>query len=198
MLPQDTSLKDSTRGQRLRAGWDEAVLEGIDTAFHAVGTCDCVGQRVGSDRSSWPGRTVRRGCGRIIARSKSPRPEDRRSHVVGFEDVKFRRVFEDHNHAVVAGDVNLVVSEDRRREVLAGVVDPLGPHRETPPVVSKQVAMPPPLMSNMRSSATSGETMWSVYLVGCFHSTCVSVTSPDPPPRTAMMYCSAASSPNAV
>ena len=36
ILQQDTSLKDSIRGKRLRAGWDEAVLEGIYTAFQAV------------------------------------------------------------------------------------------------------------------------------------------------------------------
>lgn len=36
ILQQDTSLKDSIRGKRLRAGWDEAILEGIYTAFQAV------------------------------------------------------------------------------------------------------------------------------------------------------------------
>lgn len=36
ILQQDTSLKDSIRGKRLRAGWDEAILDGIYTAFQAV------------------------------------------------------------------------------------------------------------------------------------------------------------------
>jgi len=36
ILQQDTSLKDSLRGKRLRAGWDEAVLDGIYTAFQAA------------------------------------------------------------------------------------------------------------------------------------------------------------------
>jgi predicted transposase YbfD/YdcC len=36
ILQQDTSLKESIRGKRLRAGWDEAVLDGIYTAFQAA------------------------------------------------------------------------------------------------------------------------------------------------------------------
>lgn len=36
ILQQDTTLKDSIRGKRLRAGWDEAVLDRIYAAFQAV------------------------------------------------------------------------------------------------------------------------------------------------------------------
>lgn len=36
ILQQDTSLKESIRGKRLCAGWDEAVLDGIYTAFQAA------------------------------------------------------------------------------------------------------------------------------------------------------------------
>ena len=36
MLQQDTSVKDNVRGKRLRAGWDENVLEQIWTTFSAV------------------------------------------------------------------------------------------------------------------------------------------------------------------
>ncbi|MEZ6148140.1 MAG: hypothetical protein R3B91_22445 [Planctomycetaceae bacterium] len=36
ILQQDTSLKENIRGKRLRAGWDEAILDGIYTAFQAA------------------------------------------------------------------------------------------------------------------------------------------------------------------
>ena len=36
ILQQDTSLKESIRGKRLCAGWDEAILDGIYTAFQAA------------------------------------------------------------------------------------------------------------------------------------------------------------------
>ena len=36
ILQQDTSLKESIRGKRLCAGWDEAVLDGIYAAFQAA------------------------------------------------------------------------------------------------------------------------------------------------------------------
>ncbi len=36
ILQQDTSLKKNIRGKRLRAGWDETNLDGIDTAFQAT------------------------------------------------------------------------------------------------------------------------------------------------------------------
>lgn len=36
ILRQDTTLKDSIRGKRLRAGWDETVLNKIYAGFHAV------------------------------------------------------------------------------------------------------------------------------------------------------------------
>lgn len=36
ILQQDTSVKDNIRGKRLRAGWDEAILDGIYQAFQAV------------------------------------------------------------------------------------------------------------------------------------------------------------------
>jgi len=36
ILQQDTSLKESIRGKRLCAGWDEAVLDGIYQAFQAA------------------------------------------------------------------------------------------------------------------------------------------------------------------
>ncbi|MCA9024336.1 MAG: ISAs1 family transposase [Planctomycetaceae bacterium] len=36
ILQQDRSLKENIRGKRLRAGWDEAALDGIDTAFQAA------------------------------------------------------------------------------------------------------------------------------------------------------------------
>ncbi len=36
ILQQDTSLQESIRGKRLRAGWDEAVLDGIYQAFQAA------------------------------------------------------------------------------------------------------------------------------------------------------------------
>ncbi|WP_261364106.1 ISAs1 family transposase [Stieleria tagensis] len=36
ILRQDTTLKDSIRGKRLRAGWDETVLDKIYAGFHAV------------------------------------------------------------------------------------------------------------------------------------------------------------------
>jgi len=32
-LRQDTTLKDSIRGKRLRAGWDESVLDKIYAGF---------------------------------------------------------------------------------------------------------------------------------------------------------------------
>ena len=36
ILQQDRSLKENIRGKRLRAGWDEAILDGIYTAFQAA------------------------------------------------------------------------------------------------------------------------------------------------------------------
>ncbi|MEZ6050121.1 MAG: hypothetical protein R3C02_01850 [Planctomycetaceae bacterium] len=36
IFQQDTSLKENIRGKRLRAGWDEAILDGIYTAFQAA------------------------------------------------------------------------------------------------------------------------------------------------------------------
>lgn len=36
ILQQDTTLKDSIRGKRLRAGWDETVLDKIYAGFHPV------------------------------------------------------------------------------------------------------------------------------------------------------------------
>lgn len=36
ILRQDTTLKDSIRGKRLRAGWDETVLDKIYAGFHAA------------------------------------------------------------------------------------------------------------------------------------------------------------------
>ncbi|MCA9028293.1 MAG: transposase [Planctomycetaceae bacterium] len=36
ILQQDTSLKENIRGKRLRAGWDEAILDGIYQAFQAA------------------------------------------------------------------------------------------------------------------------------------------------------------------
>lgn len=36
ILRQDTTLKDSIRGKRLRAGWDETVLDKIYAGFHAI------------------------------------------------------------------------------------------------------------------------------------------------------------------
>ncbi|MCA9024787.1 MAG: ISAs1 family transposase, partial [Planctomycetaceae bacterium] len=36
ILQQNTSLKESIRGKRLCAGWDEAVLDGIYAAFQAA------------------------------------------------------------------------------------------------------------------------------------------------------------------
>lgn len=34
VLQQDTSVKDSIRGKRLRAGWDDAVLDNIYAGFN--------------------------------------------------------------------------------------------------------------------------------------------------------------------
>jgi predicted transposase YbfD/YdcC len=36
ILQRDTTLKDSIRGKRLRAGWDETMLDEIYSGFHAV------------------------------------------------------------------------------------------------------------------------------------------------------------------
>ena len=36
ILQRDTTVKDHIRGKRLRAGWDEQVLEQIWTTFSAV------------------------------------------------------------------------------------------------------------------------------------------------------------------
>jgi hypothetical protein len=36
ILQRDTTLKDSIRGKRLRAGWDETILDEIYSGFHAV------------------------------------------------------------------------------------------------------------------------------------------------------------------
>lgn len=41
ILQRDTTVKDNIRGKRMRAGWDDAVLDGIYTGFNGNGTCDC-------------------------------------------------------------------------------------------------------------------------------------------------------------
>jgi predicted transposase YbfD/YdcC len=41
ILQRDTTVKDNIRGKRMRAGWDDAVLDGIYAGFNGIGTCDC-------------------------------------------------------------------------------------------------------------------------------------------------------------
>ncbi|MEZ6054376.1 MAG: hypothetical protein R3C02_26470 [Planctomycetaceae bacterium] len=36
ILRQDTSLKENIRGKRLRAGWNETILDSIDQAFQTT------------------------------------------------------------------------------------------------------------------------------------------------------------------
>ena len=36
ILQRDTTVKDNIRGKRLRAGWDEAVLDGLYAGFYEV------------------------------------------------------------------------------------------------------------------------------------------------------------------
>jgi hypothetical protein len=36
ILQQDTTLKDSIRGKRLHAGWDEGVLDKVYAGFNAA------------------------------------------------------------------------------------------------------------------------------------------------------------------
>jgi len=36
ILQRDTTIKENIRGKRLRAGWDESVLDDIYTGFAAV------------------------------------------------------------------------------------------------------------------------------------------------------------------
>ena len=36
ILRQDTTLKDSIRGKRLRVGWDETVLDKFYAGYHAA------------------------------------------------------------------------------------------------------------------------------------------------------------------
>src|SRR5437764_759837 len=68
--------------------------------------------------------------------------------------------------------------------------------RRLPLVASKQLLSPPLLTTSRRPSTSSGDTRWSGALFFSFHKTCVFVTSPLPPPRTAWIeasFCKSAS-----